>query len=117
MTNRYEKDKVKVVGQNYQKARIANGVTQEASAEELELSPSFMSDLERGKSVGSIHTLIALCNLYKVSPNDILYPLINFDIDLTNPFLIGFNSLNKTNQEVISEMIRVLNEKQTDNKG
>lgn len=117
MTNRYEKEKLKIVGKNYQKARIANGVTQEEAAEVPNLSPSFMSDIERGKSIGSIHTLIALCNLYKVSPNDILFPLINFDIDLTDPLLTGFNSLNKTNQEVISEMIRVLNEKQTENKG
>ncbi len=116
MASRYEKEKLKIVGQNYQKARIANGITQEAAAEVPELSPSFMSDLERGKSLGSIHTLISLCNLYKVTPNDILYPLINFDIDLTDSLLIGFNSLDKTNQEVISEMIRVLNEKQAKNK-
>lgn len=116
MANRYEKEKLKIVGQNYQKSRIANGITQEA-AEVPELSPSFMSDLERGKSLGSIHTLISLCNLYRVTPNDILYPLINFDIDLTDSLLIGFNSLDKTNQEVIGEMIRVLNEKQAKNRG
>lgn len=116
MVNKYEKEKLKIVGQNYQKARASNGGTQEKAAEVLELSPSFMSDLERGKSIGSIHTLIALCNLYKVAPNNILYPLIDFDIDLENPLLFGFNTLNKSNQEVISEMIRVLNEKQQKDK-
>lgn len=116
MANRYEKEKLKIVGKNYQKARVANGITQESSSEELQLSPSFVSDLERGKSVGSIHTLISLCNLYKVSPNDILYPLIEFNISLTDSLLIGFNSLSATNKEVIGEMIRVLNEKQNENK-
>ncbi|MCI9016167.1 MAG: helix-turn-helix transcriptional regulator [Clostridia bacterium] len=116
MTSKYEKEKLKIVGQNYQKARIANGITQEVAAEVPELSPSYLSDLERGKSLGSIHTLISLCNLYKITPNDILKPLINFDINLTNSLLVGFNSLNETNQEVISEMIRVLNEKQIKDK-
>ena len=116
MANRYEKEKLKIVGKNYQKARVANGITQESSSEELQLSPSFVSDLERGKSVGSIHTLISLCNLYKVSPNDILYPLIEFNISLTDSLLIGFNSLSATNKEVMGEMIRVLNEKQNENK-
>lgn len=116
MENRYEKDKLKIVGQNYQKARATNGITQEEVAEKLELSPSYISDIERGKSLGSIHTLISLCNLYKVSPNEILSPIIDFDIDLANPLLMGFNSLSHTNQEVISEMIRILNEKETKNK-
>ncbi len=116
MANRYEKEKLKIVGKNYHKARVAHGITQESTSEELQLSPSFVSDLERGKSVGSIHTLISLCNLYKVSPNDILYPLIEFNINLTDSLLIGFNSLSETNKEVIGEMIRVLNEKQNENK-
>lgn len=113
LANRYEKGKMKVVGKNYKNARISSGDTQEDVAEIIELSPSFLSDLERGKSIGSIHTLISLCNLYKISPNDILYPLINFKIDLTDPLLIGFNSLNSTNKEIISEMIQVLNQKQS----
>lgn len=116
MSNKYEKDKLKRVGQNYQKARVTNGITQEEVAEKLELSPSYVSDIERGKSLGSIHTLISLCNLYKVSPNDILSPVINFDIDLANPLLMGFNSLSHTNQEIIGEMIRILNEKEPKSK-
>lgn len=116
MANGYEREKLKIVGNNYHKARIANGITQECSSEKLQLAPSYMSDLERGKSIGSIHTLISLCNLYKVSPNDILYPLIEFDISLTDSLLIGFSSLSETNKEIISEMIRVLNEKQNQNK-
>ena len=116
MLSRYAKEKMKAVGKNYQKARISSGRTQEEVAEILDLSPSFMSDLERGKSIGSIHTLIAICNLYKVMPNDILFPLIDFNLDLINPLLIGFASLSQINQEVISEMIEILNEKQLQNK-
>lgn len=115
MLSEYAKEKMKAVGKNYQKARTSSGRTQEEVAEMLELSPSYLSDLERAKSIGSIHSLIDLCNLYKVSPNDILSPLINFDIDIINPLLIGFDSLNQTNQEIISEMIRILNQKQLKN--
>jgi len=116
MKNRYEKSKRKIVGQNYNRSRTTSGHTQEYVAEVLDLSTSFISDLERGKSIGSIHTLISACNLYKTSPNDILHPLLDFEINLTDPLLIGFNTLNQTNKEIINEMIRVLNQKQIEDK-
>ena len=47
VSNRYEKDKMKVVGENYKRARISSGDTQEDVAELIELSPTFLSDLER----------------------------------------------------------------------
>ncbi|MCI8999687.1 MAG: helix-turn-helix transcriptional regulator [Clostridia bacterium] len=115
MVNKYKKEQLKKVGKNYQKARISSGTTQEDASEVVELSPSYISDLERGKTLGSIHTLIALCNLYKIAPNDVLYPLLDFEIDLKEPSMSGFYSLNSTNKEVITEMIRVLNEKQKNN--
>lgn len=112
MMKKYEKGQIKDVGQNYQKARISNGITQEEVAELIGLSPFYISDIERGKTFGSIHTLISLCNFYKVTPNDILYPLLDFKIESTEPSISGFNALNSCNKEVIIEMIRVLNEKQ-----
>lgn len=112
MLKGYAKEKMKIIGNNYQKARISNGKTQEEVAEALDLSPSYISDIERGKSIGSLHTLISLCNFYKVSPNNILNPLIDINTELINPLILGFDSLNQENKEIISEMIRILNEKQ-----
>lgn len=114
-TLEYDKNAKKLVGKQYQTARINTGHTQEDVAEVLNLSPSFVSDLERGKTIGSIHTFIAACNYYKVTPNDILSPLINFELEITNPQLIGFNTLNQANQEIIGDLIKILNKRQVDN--
>lgn len=111
MKSNYNKEKMKLVGKNYKKARINNGYTQEHIAETLNLSTSFVSDLERGKTLGSIHTLLKTCNYYKISPNFIISPLLNFDFDNYEE-LVGYNNLTEDNKYVVNNLIKILNEKQ-----
>lgn len=59
-------------GQKLKKAREALGLTQEKVAEYLGLGPRYISDIERNKTKGSIDTLIKLCNIYNITPNDLL---------------------------------------------
>jgi len=41
------------------------------------LEPRHISQIERGLSKGSIDTLIKLCNAYSISPDIILYDLLD----------------------------------------
>ena len=57
--------------------RIKNNLTQNQVAELTGLEPRHISQIERGLSKGSIDTLIKLCNAYSISPDIILYDLLD----------------------------------------
>jgi len=59
-------------GKKLKKARESLGLTQEKVAEYLGLGPRYISDIERNKTKGSIDTLVKLCNIYNITPNDLL---------------------------------------------
>jgi len=98
------------LGDIWKQTRKAKGFTQEYAAEQLQLGSRYISDLERDKTLGSITTLVKLCNLYKVTPTYILQNYLQMDEDLkVDKNLIGFYSLDKKNQEVIIKLIEYMN--------
>lgn len=99
-------------GQKLRKARESIGLTQEKVAEYLGLDPRYISDIERNKTKGSIDTLIKLCNIYNITPNDLLSEYIYFNIDTVNIELSAFYSLNTENQRIILDLIKFYNQKQ-----
>lgn len=99
-------------GKKLKNARISLGLTQEQVAEILDLAPRYISDIERDKTRGSIDTFVKLCNIYKITPNDLLSEFINFDIPKTDPELIGFYNLKDESKEVIYTLIRYFNQQQ-----
>lgn len=108
----YEKDNdIEILlGKMWQAARKAKGLTQEYVAERLDLGPRYLSDLERDKTIGSIKTLINLCNIYEITPTYILQDYLNVDKDLKiDSELIGYYSLNKRDKELIIKIIEQMN--------
>lgn len=103
-------------GQKLKKAREALGLTQEKVAEYLGLGPRYISDIERNKTKGSIDTLIKLCNIYNITPNDLLSEYIYFDIEKSNIELATFYSLSVENQQMILDLISFFNQKEKHNK-
>ena len=67
----------KHIGQVCQQYRIKNNLTQNQVADLTGLEPRHISQIERGLSKGSIDTLIKLCNAYSISPDIILYDLLD----------------------------------------
>ena len=65
------------IGRKFQEYRLKNHLTQNEVAELTELEPRHISQIERGFSKGSIDTLIKLCNAYKITPDIILYDLLD----------------------------------------
>ena len=70
----------KHIGQICQQYRIKNNLTQNQVAELTGLEPRHISQIERGLSKGSIDTLIKLCNAYSITPDIILYDLLDDSI-------------------------------------
>lgn len=67
----------KHIGERFQKYRLKNHLTQNEVAELTDLEPRHISQIERGFSKGSIDTLIKLCNAYQITPDIILYDLLD----------------------------------------
>ena len=99
MNNKKSKQNVNF-GQKLKRARESLGLTQEKVSEYLGLGPRYISDIERNKTKGSIDTLIKLCNIYNLTPNDLLSEYIYFDIET------------KENQQIILYLIKFYNQKQ-----
>ena len=94
------------IGKVCQEYRLKNNLTQNQVAELTGLEPRHISQIERGFSKGSIDTLIKLCNAYKITPDIILYDLL--DDNVKNSISIydeNFKKLSKRDKESILRFI------------
>ncbi|MEK3899274.1 helix-turn-helix domain-containing protein [Paenibacillus sp. FSL R7-0179] len=65
----YDKKKV---GKRIRKQRDALEISREQMAEYIKRVPRFCGDIERGKVGMSIETMLSICHLLKISPNELL---------------------------------------------
>lgn len=101
-----KKDLNSHIGKVVQEYRLKNNLTQNQVAELTGLEPRHISQIERGFSKGSIDTLIKLCNAYHITPDIILFDLL--DDDIKNSLSIyneKFKKLNKRDKESILHFI------------
>ncbi|WP_235782074.1 helix-turn-helix domain-containing protein [Paenibacillus senegalensis] len=62
----------KKVGQRIRKQREALEISREQMAEYIGRVPRFCADIERGQAGMSIETMLRICTLLKLSPNELL---------------------------------------------
>lgn len=62
----------KVIGQRIKIARIKKGITQEAVADLIDITPAYMSNAETGETKVSLPTLIEIANAFSVSVDVLL---------------------------------------------
>lgn len=62
----------KAIGQRIKIARIKKGITQEAIADIIDITPAHMSNVETGKTKVSLPTLIQIANALNVSVDFLL---------------------------------------------
>lgn len=96
----------KHIGNICQQYRQKNNLTQNQVAELTGLEPRHISQIERGLSKGSIDTLLKLCNAYKITPDIILYDLLDEDIKKSiSIYDEKFKKLNKKDKDSILHFI------------
>ena len=89
--------------------RKKNNLTLENVSEISGLAPRYISQLERGESLGSINTLLNLCNAYKITPNDILLGFLDFSDDsIKNTYDYKINKLSVRDKEIIDDLLEFL---------
>lgn len=67
----------KDLGRRVRETRRQLSLTQEKLAEQVGISASFLGHIERGSRVASIETLVALCNVLRVTPQYLLSASLN----------------------------------------
>ena len=98
-----EKDK-KVIGKNIKKIRKELKKTQEEFAEELDINPQFLSQVENGKNGISIENAIKICKSAKCSSEYLFEGLVKTPKDVVNKYEL----LSNKNKVIISKMIDLL---------
>ena len=94
------------IGRLYQEYRQKNNLTQNQVAELTGLEPRHISQIERGLSKGSIDTLLKLCNAYKITPDIILYDLLDDEVKSeVSIFEEKFKKLSTRDKESILHLI------------
>lgn len=63
----------RIIGQNISELREAAGFTQDALAERLEISKSFLAHIEQGDRSFSVHTLSSMAEVLGTSADAILF--------------------------------------------
>lgn len=96
----------KHIGKICQEYRLKNHLTQNQVAEMTGLEPRHISQIERGLSKGSIDTLIKLCNVYKITPDIILFDLLDDSVkDSVSIYDEKFKRLSKRDKDCILHLI------------
>jgi len=72
--NGYTEANCGIIGSNIRKHRKLRRFTVEELADRMDLSISFITLLERGERCPGLNTLYKLCDLFQITPNDLLMP-------------------------------------------
>lgn len=65
------------IGSRIQDARIAKGITQAELSQILELSPKYISAIERGVKTPRLEILVAIANTLEIDANSLLVDVLN----------------------------------------
>ena len=100
------KDILKVIGSKIQNARNDKGYTQEYVAEKIDKSVDILRSIENGRSVGSVETLLNLCNVLDITLDYIFSDLLDKKSEiLDNKLYKDFQELNLEQKELVNVII------------
>lgn len=103
------------IGKNIQAIRRSNGYTQERLAEKIEVSVRYVSDIEQDRANPSYEVLIRVCNLFKVSMDQIFSEYLNVKENKNVDYsLAGFDKLSKKDKDTIENLIIYFNKSKLD---
>ena len=99
-------DVLEILGKNLKKARKNLKYTQEFVAEGVDISIDLLRNIENGRNIGSVHTLLNLCNFLKISPNTLFAELLDFKEDTLDTTLINeFKKFSKKDRDILKNVI------------
>lgn len=101
-----KKDILKTIGNKVQQARRDKGYTQEYVAEKIDKSVDILRSIENGRSVGSVETLLNICNILDITLDYIFIDLLDKKGEiLDNKLYKDFQELNLEQKELLNVII------------
>lgn len=99
------------IGARIRAARERAGLTQEDLAAELDMSPTHISVLERGRKAPKLETLVNIANTLHVSTDMLLQDVVTYATDgLASELSVAIAKLAPKDQERILNAVRALTE-------
>lgn len=71
------KDILNILGKKIKNVRLHKGYTQDFLAEKINISTDLLRNIENGRNIGSLATLLNICNALEITPNFLFSDLIN----------------------------------------
>lgn len=105
-------DILNILGLQVKKARRKQGYTQEFVAESIGVSIDLLRNIENGRNIGSIPTIINICNFLKVSPNTLFEEVLDFKEETLDTNLLNLiSNLSKKDKKILRDVIIHLDKK------
>lgn len=101
-------DNMVLIGSNIRKARQRSDLTQEQLAELIDVTPQYLSDLERGVVGTSISTLILLCKKLNVTADYILFGTENDEDSEVMVLLERIKYMPKYKADMVERVVKLL---------
>ena len=99
-------DILKTIGTKIKKARLEKKFTQEGIAENINISPDLLRNIENGRNIGSLPTLLNICNFLELSPNFLFSDLLTFKVNYLDTILIDYISkLSIEDKQILKNII------------
>ena len=99
-------DVIEVLGKNLKRSRKRLKYIQEFVSESVDISIDLLRNIENGRNIGSVPTLLNLCNFLRVSPNTLFSELLDFKEDTLDTALLDiFKDLSKDDRNVLKNII------------
>lgn len=99
-------DILQVLGKNLKQARKELNYTQEFVAENVNISIDLLRNIENGRNIGSVPTLLNLCNFLKISPNKLFDGLLTFKEETLDSALTEyFKNFSPNDKKVFKDII------------
>lgn len=105
-------DILKIIGKPIKQAREKKGYTQEYVSEKIDKSTDTFRGIENGRTVGSLATLINICNLLDITLDEIFYDLLSKkEVILDKKLYEDFKKLTTDEKELIECIMKHMIEK------
>ena len=99
-------DVLKTIGKKFKQSRLSQKYTQEYVAESIDISIDLLRNIENERNIGSIPTLLNLCNFLKISPNYVFSDLLTFEEPTLDTTLKShIENLSKEDKELLKQII------------
>lgn len=100
------------IGKKIKKARLDKNLTQNALAEQIDISTDLLRNIENGRNIGSIATLINLCNALEITTDFLFADLLTHtDKQIDNTLYSYFEKLSPEDRDILKQIIIYIDKK------